>query len=76
MSNKTYDILKYIALVVYPAIITLTATIMTALGCKNTEIVIIIMNAIATFLGTILGISNANYKKENKKMYNDEEGRL
>lgn len=66
-SNKTYDILKYFALVFYPAIITLTATIMTALGCKNTEIVLIIMNAVATFFGTILGVSNANYKNKNKK---------
>lgn len=65
-SNKVYDILKYIALVFYPAIITLTATILTALGCKNTEIVLIIMNAVATFLGTILGVSNINYKKEEK----------
>lgn len=66
-SNKVYDILKYIALVFYPAIITLTATILTALGCKNTEIVLIIMNAVATFLGTILGVSNINYKKKEEK---------
>ena len=65
-SNKAYDILKYIAFIFYPAVITLVGTIMTALGCKNTELVIIIMTAVETFLGTILGVSNANYKKDLK----------
>ena len=64
MSNKVYDILKYVALVFYPAVVVLVGTILTALGNPNTEVILIIMTAIETFLGTILGISNANYKKK------------
>ena len=64
MSNKVYDILKYIALVFYPAVVVLVGTILTALGNENTEVILIIMTAIETFLGTILGISNVQYKKK------------
>ena len=64
MSNKIYDILKYIALVFYPAVVVLVGTILTALGNENTEVILIIMTAIETFLGTILGISNVQYKKK------------
>lgn len=64
MSNKVYDILKYISLVFYPAVVVLVGTILTALGNENTEVILIIMTAIETFLGTILGISNVQYKKK------------
>lgn len=64
MSNKVYDVLKYFALVFYPATITLVGTILTTLDVPSTEIVLIIMNAVAVFLGSVLGISNAKYKKK------------
>lgn len=64
MSNKVYDVLKYIALVFYPAVVVLVGTILTALGNENTEVILIIMTAVETFLGTILGISNVQYKKK------------
>ena len=64
MSNKVYDILKYIAFVFYPAVVVLVGTILTALNYANTEVVLIIMSAVETFLGAILGYSNAQYKKK------------
>ena len=64
MSNKVYDILKYIAFVFYPAVTALVGTILTALNYANTEVVLIIMSAVETFLGAILGYSNAQYKKK------------
>lgn len=64
MSNKVYDVLKYIALVFYPAVVVLVGTILTALSNENTEVILIIMTAVETFLGTILGISNVQYKKK------------
>lgn len=64
MSNKVYDILKYIAFVFYPAVVALTGTILTALNYANTEVVLIIMSAVETFLGAILGYSNIQYKKK------------
>lgn len=64
MSNKVYDILKYIAFVFYPAVVVLVGTILTALNYANTEVVLIIMSAVETFLGAILGYSNVQYNKK------------
>lgn len=64
MSNKVYDILKYIAFVFYPAVVALVGTILTALNYANTEVVLIIMAGVETFLGAILGYSNVQYKKK------------
>lgn len=64
MSNKVYDILKYIAFVFYPAVVALVGTILTALNYANTEVVLIIMAGVETFLGAILGYSNVQYNKK------------
>lgn len=63
MKNKTYDILKWIAIVFLPALITFLGIILNSLEVKNAEVILTIMSAFATFLGTILGISNIKYKK-------------
>jgi len=62
-SNKTYDILKWIAMILLPAAITLFGTIGSVLGWDFTDKVITIAVAVDTFLGTILGISSNAYKK-------------
>lgn len=61
MSNKTYDILKWIAQVFLPALITLYGVIANALDLPYTETVITIAVGVDTFLGTVLGISTINY---------------
>ena len=68
MSNKVYDILKWIALVFLPAFIVLIGTILNTLNVANANIIITILTAFNAFLGSILGISNINYNKkaENK----------
>lgn len=63
-SNKTYDILKWIAMILLPAAITLFGTIGSVLGWGFTDKVITIAVAVDTFLGTILGISSSAYKKK------------
>jgi len=63
-SNKTYDILKWIAQIFLPAAITLFGTIGTTLGFEYTQQVLTISIAVDTFLGAILGISTAQYNKE------------
>ena len=62
-SNKTYDILKYIAFVFYVALV---GSILEALNVPNTETILIIMASFETFFGAILTKSNINYKKELK----------
>nr|DAS19090.1 MAG TPA: holin [Caudoviricetes sp.] len=68
MSNKVYDVLKWIALVFLPAFIVLVGVILNSLNVANANIIITILTAIDTFLGSILGISNINY---NKKVENE-----
>lgn len=64
MSNKTYDILKWIATVVLPALATLTLTIGQIWGVTAWTVPIgATIAAVATFLGAILGISSIAYAK-------------
>ena len=63
LSNKAYDRLKWIVITVLPALMTAFSTIATALNFQYTEIVIIIVGAVTTCLGTIIGVSGINYSK-------------
>ena len=63
MSNKVYDILKWIALVVLPALGTLYFALAGIWHFPYGEQVVGTITAIDTFLGAILGISNIQYKK-------------
>ena len=63
-NNKVYDVLKWITLVLLPALTTLVGVILNCFNVNCTDIVLTIMTAVTTFLGAILGISNINYKKE------------
>lgn len=65
MSNKVYDVLKYIDLIVLPALLTFYGVIGTTLNIPYTEAVMIIGNGAIACLGACLGISNYNYNKEN-----------
>lgn len=64
MSNKVYDILKWIAQILLPAIGTLYFALAGIWGFPYAEEIIGTITAIDTFLGIILGISTAQYKKK------------
>ena len=64
MKNKTYDILKKIALVVLPAIATLVITIFEIWNIPYGEQIGATITAIDTALGIILGISTYKYNKK------------
>ncbi len=66
MSNKLYDILKFIALVVLPAAATLWAALGKIWGWPMVSEITATICAVDTFLGAILGISSANYQKQQK----------
>lgn len=61
--NKTYDILKWFSLVVFPAMITFFGVLGTTLEWSFTQPVITIAVAFNTMIGTILGISNIKYNR-------------
>lgn len=64
MSNKVYDVLKWVLLTVVPAFET-AFSILAATWKWDipTEAIITTITTIATFFGAILFISNAKYKK-------------
>lgn len=64
MSNKTYDVLKFIAQVVLPALGTLYFALAGIWGFPYGEQIVGTITAVDTFLGVLLGISTAQYNKE------------
>lgn len=64
MSNKTYDIIKICVIIIYPALITCTGTILEALNVDCTGTIITIMTAISTMFGTIIERLSSSYKKK------------
>jgi hypothetical protein len=63
MSNKVYDVLKWIAIIFLPAVGTLYFALAGTWGLPYGEQIVGTITAIDTFLGVILGISSAQYKK-------------
>lgn len=64
MSNKVYDILKWIAMYLLPALGTLYFALASIWGVPYGEQIVGTITAIDTFLGFILGISSAKYNKK------------
>lgn len=64
MNNRTYDILKYIAQIVLPAIGVLWFTISQIWGIPYGEEILGTITAVDCFLGAILGISTMAYNKK------------
>lgn len=63
LSNKMYDILKWIAMYLLPAMGTLYFALAGIWNFPYGEEVVGTITAIDTFLGVILGISSSNYSK-------------
>lgn len=64
LSNKVYDILKWIALVALPALTTFYGVVGATCNIPHTQEVLTIAVAFDTMLGTMLGISTNKYNKQ------------
>ena len=65
MSNDLYDVLKWVAIIVLPALSTLIAGVFPIWGIPYGAEIAQTITAVATFLGAILMVSNAKYHKKN-----------
>ena len=65
LSNKVYDVLKWIALVALPALTTFYGVVGTTCNIPYTQEVLTIAVAFDAMLGTMLGISTNKYNKTN-----------
>lgn len=64
MSNKMYDVLKWVALVVLPAIAILYESLAGIWGLPFADQIPATITAVDLFLGVLLGVSSANYNKK------------
>ena len=63
MSNKIYNVLKWIAMIVLPALATLYLGLSNVWGLPYGEEVSTTITLVNTFLGTVLMISTNQYNK-------------
>ena len=65
LNDKVYDVLKWLVLIVLPACSSLYAALAGVWGWGYVEQVTTTISAVALFIGALIGVSSANYKKEN-----------
>lgn len=73
LNDKVYDIIKYIAQYVLPAIGTLYFALAGIWGLPYREEIVGTITAIDTFLGAILGISTYSYNKNQENIEENKE---
>ena len=73
MSNKVYDVMKFIAQILLPAIGTLYFALARIWDLPYAEQIVGTITAVDAFLGALLGISTLQYKKANQLEPPDEE---
>lgn len=66
LSNKAYDILKWIAQILLPALGTLYFALAQIWGFPYAEQIVGTITAIDTFLGILLGISTVHYRDKDR----------
>lgn len=73
LSNRQYDILKYVALIALPALQVFWLTIGKIWNISYTVEIGATIGAVALLLGTLLGVSTGNYRAEKEQdNFNDD----
>lgn len=57
LPDEAYDILKWVGLALCPALATLIGAVGPAWGMPHVDAVVLTINAIGTFVGAIIGVS-------------------
>ena len=66
LNDKLYDFLKWLLIRFVPALLVLIETLGVIYN-YDTQIIVLTISAIATFLGALIGISSSNYSKTKTK---------
>ena len=66
ISDKVYNILKWIALICIPALVTFLSVVLGVLDVdpKTVNVIVTIISAVGTLIGTLIGVSTSAYNKE------------
>lgn len=67
MSNKVYDVLKFIAQILLPALGTLYFALAKIWGFPYAAEIVGTISAVDAFLGALLGISTMQYNKDQEE---------
>ena len=67
LNDKIYNTLKWLTMIVLPAIATLYFALSGIWGFPYGEQVVGTITALVTFFGVVLGVSTAQYNKNTKK---------
>lgn len=71
MNDKIYNALKFIAMVLLPALGTLYFALASIWGLPYAEQIVGTITAIDTFLGTLLHISSINYNNKDSEVWDN-----
>ena len=66
LPDKAYQTLKWVGLIVIPALATLLGAVGTAWGWPHLTAIVTTVTAIGTFVGALVGASNASGKPDGK----------
>ena len=66
LSNKVYDVFKWLGLIFCPALAVLLATVLPVWGVDAglVKALVITINAVGVFLGALIGVSQATIARE------------
>lgn len=71
INPKAYDFLKYVALIILPAVAALVIGLGVTLNWRDATGVAGVITLVDTFLGAILGKSASNYKNQGTNIFGD-----
>ncbi|MDT2472524.1 phage holin [Enterococcus avium] len=64
MNNETYDKVKWVVMILMPALTTLVGGLGQAYGWSHTDLAVTTLTLITTFMGAVTLKSTSNYNKE------------
>jgi hypothetical protein len=73
INSKVYDVLKWVVMIVLPALSALYAALAMVWGLPYAEQIVATISAVALFLGALLGVSTHAYNKQEAETTTDEQ---
>ena len=64
LNGKVYDVLKWVAIIALPAVDVLIASLGQIWGWENADKITLTVNAVALFIGALIGVSTHAYNKQ------------
>lgn len=62
--DKAYDVLKWVGLILCPALAALIGAVGPAWGMPHVDAVVLTINAVGTFIGALIGVSHVKAARD------------